>query len=126
MVAGSGDTLPLWGGIAVFEVLRLASCLALTGLVVLLSLWVSNQIITMSVSAGLLLLPMLLHLLDIKFLDKVSFYLPLTGTNLLCWQDGFGKALLYYGVTFALGIAAVVLTLCYAHNGYRMNKKTMK
>ena len=124
--SGWGDALPLWGGIAVFEVLRLMSFLALTGLVVLLSLWVSNQIITMSVSAGLLLLPMLLHLLDIKFLDKVSLYLPLTGTNLLCWQDGFGQALLYYGITFVLGIAATVLTLRYAHNGYRMNKTAMK
>ena len=124
--SGWGDTLPLWGGIAVFEVLRLMSFLALTGLVMLLSVWVSNQIVTMLISAGVLLLPMLLHLLDIKFLDKVSLYLPLTGTNLLCWQDGFGQALLYYGITFVLGIAATVLTLRYAHNGYRMNKTAMK
>ena len=124
--SGWGDALPLWGGIAVFEVLRLMSFLALTGLVMLLSVWVSNQIVTMLISAGVLLLPMLLHLLDIKFLDKVSLYLPLTGTNLLCWQDGFEQALLYYGITFVLGIAAVVLTLCYAHNGYRMNKTAMK
>jgi hypothetical protein len=95
-------------------------------LVVLFSLWVSNQIITMSVSAGVLLMPMLLHLLEIKFLDKVSFYLPLTGTELLTWQDSFTKALLYYGITFAAGLAAVILTLRYAHNGYRMNKTAMK
>ena len=120
------DALPIWGGIAVFELLRLVSCLTATALVVLLSVWVSNQIITMSVSAGLLLLPMLLHLLDITFLDKVSLYLPLTGTELLCWQESFGKMLAYYGILFAAGSAAVVLTLTYAHNGYRMNKKTMK
>jgi hypothetical protein len=71
-------------------------------------------------------MPMLLHLLEINFLDKVSFYLPLTGTGLLCWQEGPTKALIYYGIVFILGIASVILTLRYAHNGYRMNKKTMK
>jgi hypothetical protein len=120
------DGLPIWGGIAVFEALRLMGCLTVTMLVVLLSVWVSNQIITMSVSAGILLMPMLLHLLEINFLDKVSFYLPLTGTELLSWQGSFTKALLYYGITFAAGLAAVILTLRYAHNGYRMNKKIMK
>ena len=120
------DGLPIWGGIAVFEALRLMGCLTVTMLVVLLSVWVSNQIITMSVSAGILLMPMLLHLLEINFLDKVSFYLPLTGTELLSWQEGPTKALVYYGITFALGVAATIMTLRYAHNGYRMNKKIMK
>ena len=124
--SGWSDRIPIWGGIAVFELLRFMSCLTLTMLIVLLSVWVSNQIITMSVSVGLMLLPMLLHLLDINFLDKVSVFLPLTGTELLTWQGSFTKALLYYGITFAAGLAAVILTLRYAHNGYRMNKKIMK
>lgn len=124
--ASWGDGLPVWGGIAVFEGARLMTCLSITMLVVLFSLWVSNQIITMSVSAGVLLMPMLLHLLEIKFLDKVSFYLPLTGTDLLCWQEGPTKALIYYGIAFVLGTASMILTLRYAHNGYRMNKTAMK
>ena len=68
----------------------------------------------------------MLCLLETRFLDKVSLYLPLTGTELLTWQGSFTKALLYYGITFAAGLAAVILTLRYAHNGYRMNKKIMK
>ena len=59
-------------------------------------------------------------------MDKVSFYLPLTGTDLLCWQDSLTKALIYYGIVFVLGTASVILTLRYAHNGYRMNKTAMK
>ncbi|MBQ5608214.1 MAG: hypothetical protein IIU86_04245 [Oscillospiraceae bacterium] len=61
------------------------------------------------------MLHLLLCLLETRFLDKVSFYLPLTGTELL-----------YYGVTFAAGLTATVLTLRYAHNGYRMNKTAIK
>ena len=124
--AAWGGKLPLWGGIAVFEALRLMSCLTVTVLVVLLSVWARNQLVTMAISAGVLLLPMLLHLLKIKFLDPVSFYRPLTGTELLCWQNSFGKAMMYYGITFALGIVAVFLTLQYTHNGYRMHRKSMK
>ena len=69
---------------------------------------------------------MLLFLLEIKFLDSVSFYRPLTGTELLCWQNSFGNAMMYYGITFALGTAAVFLTLQYAHNGHQMHRKSMK
>ena len=114
--AAWGGKLPLWGGIAVFEALRLMSCLTVTVLVVLLSVWARNQLVTMAISAGVLL----------KFLDPVSFYRPLTGTELLCWQNSFGKAMMYYGITFALGIVAVFLTLQYTHNGYRMHRKSMK
>lgn len=118
-----GDVLPIWGGIAIFEALRLITVLSLSMVILLLSQWIGSQVITLSVSAGVLLLPVLLHLLDITFLDNISFHLPLTGTGLLANQESISKCLLYYSLTAALGIACVLLNLRYAVNGYKMKRK---
>ena len=122
-----GDNLPIWGGIAVFEALRLITILSLTMVILLLSQWIGSQVITLSVSAGVLLIPVLLHLLGITLLDNISFYLPLTGTELMRRQDFLGKFLLYYLLTAVLGIVCILLNLRFAANGYRMNpRKTSK
>lgn len=118
-----GDALPVWVGIAVFEALRLMTFLTLCMVILLLSQWIRNQIIVLSVSTGVLLLPVLLHLLNITFLDSFSFYLPLTGTGLVTNQESIRKCLLYYSVTAVIGVTCVLLNLRYAANGYRMKRK---
>ena len=65
------------------------------------------------------MLPLLLHLLDITFLNKVSFYLPLNGAGLLAYQESAGEAILYYGIVLVLGVASILFSFRYIENGYR-------
>ena len=116
---GWSDGVSILGGILIFEGLRLMTALSVMAIVVTVCLWTKNQIVTMSVSAGLILLPLLLHLLDITFLNKVSFYLPLNGTGLLAYQESAAKALLYYGIVLILGAVSLFLIFRYVGHGYR-------
>lgn len=120
--AGWNDSISILGGILIFEGLRLLSVLSLMAIVLLLSVWARNQVVTLSLSAGLLLLPLLLHLLNVTFLDPFSFHYPLTGTQLLCVQEPLVRSLLYYGAAYLLGIASLVILLRYVRNGYRRAK----
>ena len=117
--SGFADGVSILGGILIFEGLRLMTALSVMAIVVLVCLWTKNQIVTMSATAGVILLPLLLHLLDITFLNKVSFYLPLNGTGLLAYQEGAGKALLYYGIVLLLGVFGILSTFRYGGHGYR-------
>ena len=117
--SGWGDSIPLWGGILICEALRLFATLVAAIVVVLISLWTGNQIVTLSISTGVLLMPLLLHLLDITFLDRVSFVLPVTGTELLCSVNKLDVAVLYYGIVMLIGSGGVLSILRYTHNGYR-------
>ncbi len=114
------DGISILGGIAIFEALRLMTALSLTALILLVGIWTKNQLITMSVSAGVLLMPVLLHLLGITLLDKVSFFLPVTGTALLQQPD---KMVLYYGFMLILGVAATAAMSRYVRQGYQHRKR---
>ena len=116
---GWSDGVSILGGILIFEGLRLMTALSVMGIVMAVCLWTKNQIVTMAATAGVILLPLLLHLLDITFLNKVSFYLPLNGAELLANQESAGEALLYYGVVLALGTASILFSFRYIGNGYR-------
>ena len=111
--------MSILGGILIFEGLRLMTALSVMAIVMAVCLWTKNQIVTMSASAGVILLPLLLHLLDITFLNKVSFYLPLNGAGLLAYQESAGKALLYYGIVLTLGAVSIIFTFRYVGQGYR-------
>ena len=116
---GWSDGISILGGILIFEGLRLMTALSVMGIVMAVSLWTKNQIVTMSASAGVILLPLLMHLLDITFLNKVSFYLPLNGTGLLAYQESPVKALLYYGIVLLLGAGSIFFTFRYVGHGDR-------
>lgn len=116
--SGWGDSIPLWGGILIFEALRLFATLVAAIIVLLISLWTENQIVTLCISTGVLLMPLLLHLLDITFLDSVSFVLPVTGTKLLCSINKLDFAILYYGILILIGCGGVLSILQYTRNGY--------
>lgn len=120
--SGWGDSIPLWGGILIFEALRLFATLVAAIIVVLISLWTENQIVTLCISTGVLLMPLLLHLLDITFLDSVSFVLPVTGTKLLCSINKLDFAILYYGILILIGCGGVLSILQYTRNGYHFIK----
>lgn len=116
---GWSDGVSILGGILIFEGLRLMTALSVMAIVMAVCLWTKNQIVTMSASAGVILLPLLLHLLDITFLNQVSFYLPLNGAGLLAYQESAGKALLYYGIVLILGAGSSFLLFRYVFCGYR-------
>ena len=118
-----GDGISVLGGLVIFEALRLMTALSVMAIVMAVCLWTKNQIVTMSASAGVILLPLLLHLLDITFLNKVSFYLPLNGAGLLAYQESAVKALLYYGIVLLIGTGCIFFTFHYVGQGYRYKLK---
>ena len=118
---GWSDGISILGGILIFEGLRLMTALSIMAIVMAVCLWTKNQIVTMSVAASVILLPLLLHLLDITFLNKVSFYLPLNGTGLIAYQESAGKAILYYSIVLVLGTISIFFIFCYV--GYRYGFK---
>lgn len=61
------DVISILGGILLFEALRLAATVAVAVAVLLLGRWTKNQLITLSVSTGVFLLPILLKLLRWTF-----------------------------------------------------------
>ena len=111
----------LWG-LVLFEVMRLVSLMTVLMVLLLVSLWTKNQLTTMAISVGVLLLPLLLHLLEIQLLDAVSFQRSLTGTALFTSKTPLTDLLLYYGITFAAGIVAGWQLLRHVDNGYRYKK----
>lgn len=113
------DGISIWGGILIFEGLRLMTALSVMAIVVAVCLWTKNQIVTMSATTGVILLPLLLNLLDITFLNKVSFYLPLNSIVLLTHQEGVSKAFLYYGIVLLLGVFSILFTFRYVGCGYQ-------
>lgn len=113
------DTVSILEGLILFETLRLVAAVCVTTIVLLLGIWTKNQLITLSVSTGVLLLPILLNLLEIHFLDKVSFLKPLTGSELLSSQSPLLTCLLYYGVAGLLGIVFSILLIRHARQGYQ-------
>lgn len=102
-----GDSLSILGGMLIYEGLRLMTTMSLTAIILLICQQTRNQLMTMCISTGVLLLPLLLHLLGITFLDAVSFYRPMTGDSLLSSQNPFPLSVLYYGAVLALGIGSV-------------------
>ncbi len=115
-----GDGMTILGGLILYEGARLMTALSIVTVVMLLSLWTKNQVVTMVVSVGVFLLPVLLHLLGIILLDKVSFFLPVTGTALLQQPD---KMALYYGFMLLLGAAATFAMSRYVRQGYQYRKR---
>lgn len=116
---GWNDTVSILEGLILFETLRLVAAVCVTTVVLLLGIWMKNQLITLSVSTGILLLPILLNLLEIHFLDKVSFLMPLAGSELLSSKSPLLSYLLYYGVAGLLGVASAICITRYARQGYQ-------
>lgn len=116
--SGWNTSVSILDGIVIFEGLRLLSAISAMSIVLLLSAWTGNQVATLSLSAGVLLLPILLHLLGVTFLDPISFYYPLTATELVSASDPLVSSLLYFGAIYLLGVLSLVLLLGYSHNGY--------
>lgn len=108
------DSVSIGAGIVIFELLRLIAVVSVTVIVLLLGIWTQNQLVTLSVSTGILLLPVLLNLLEIHFLDKVSFLMPLMGLDLLSCRTPLLTCLLYYGATVLSGVVASVLVIRHA------------
>lgn len=117
--SGWNDSVSILGGILLFEGLRLLTAISVVAIVLLLSVWVRNQVATLSLSAGILLLPLLLHLLGVTVLDPVSFCYPLTGTNLLCAQEPLARCVLYYGAACLAGAGCIAILLRYVHTGFQ-------
>ena len=104
---GWSDQISLLGGILIYEGLRLMTSLSLTMIVLLVCLITRNQIVALCSCTGVLLLPLLLHLLELQFLDSVSFYLPMTGTGLIQGENPLPLSVLYYGAVLLIGCLCV-------------------
>ena len=124
--SGWSDGINILWGIVLFEVLRLMSLLALLLVVLLVSLWTKNQLTTLAINVGVLLLPLLLHLLEIQLLDAVSFQRSLTASVLFTSKTPLPDMLIYYGITLAVGIVAAWKILRYVGDGYRYPKHLKK
>lgn len=111
----------LWG-IVLFEALRMLSLLTILLVVLLVSLWTKNQLTTLAVNVGVLLFPLLLHLLELNFLDAISFQRSLTGTALFTAKAPLSGMLVYYGITFAIGGVCIWQSLRFVDGGYRYRK----
>jgi len=121
---GWNDTVSILEGIVLFETLRLVAAVCVAAIVLLFGIWTKNQLITLSVSTGLLLMPVLLNLLDIHFLDKISFLMPLVGSELLTHQYPLTVCVLYYKAVIILGTTSLAIIATYAKNGYKKNAPT--
>lgn len=119
------DSVTLLGGILLFEGLRLLAVLSAAVAVLLFGLLSRNQAVTLFCGVGGLLLPVLLHLLGIPFLDRVSLVWPLTGTQLMCVQDLLGSNLLYYGVTTAVGLFCGAFLIRHTNRGCRFRRQNL-
>ena len=120
--SGWGDGVSILGGIVLFESLRLMTAISAMAVVLLVSALTRNQIASLSVSAGVLLLPILLHLLDVQLLDAFSLLRPMTASALFGAAEPLGMSLVYFGAAFLLGVLAVVLLLRYVRNGCHWRK----
>lgn len=116
---GWNDTISILEGIVLFETLRLVAAICVAAIVLLLGIWTKNQLITLSISASVLLMPVLLNLLDIHFLDKVSFLLPLTGSHIISSSNPMFSAFLHYSIIILLTLLSTSFMTCHAKNGYR-------
>ena len=122
MFSGWKYSVSVLGGILIYEGLRLLTTLSLMMVILLISVWSRNQVVTLSASGGFLLLPLLLHVLDVQFLDRFSFYYPLTGTKLVSDAEPLRSCLTYYGGSYLWGMISTVLLLVYVGTGYRFPK----
>ena len=104
---GWSGSVSILGGIVSFEGLRLMAALTLGILVMMVCQWTRSQLTALCITTGIFLLPMLLHLLGVEYLDAFSLFRPLTGTGLLCSANPLPLSLLYYGLTAGLGCAGV-------------------
>lgn len=101
------DSISILGGILIYEGLKLMTVLSIAPFILLLSKWTKNQLMTLCISTVVLLLPLLLHLLGLTFLDEYSLYLPMTGTKLLTERNPIPLCLLYYGTVAGVGILSI-------------------
>ena len=113
------DTVSILDGLVLFETLRLVATMCVTAIVLLFGTWSKNQLIALSVSTGLLLMPVLLNLLDIHFLDKISFLMSLTGTDIITSNNPVITMLSHYGIVSLLTVLSVSFIIRYAKRGYR-------
>lgn len=116
--SGWKDTVSILEGLILFEFLRLTAAMCVTAAVLLLGIWSKSHLISLSVSTGILLLPLLLHLLNVPILDHTSFLMPLSGACLHSSEEPLFLSILYYGANDLLGITALVLIIQYAKQGY--------
>ncbi len=120
--AGWSDTVSISEGIILFEVLRLMTAICVTATVLLLGIWTKNQLITLSASTATMLIPVLLNLLGIHYLDKISFLLPLVGTGLWTNQKPVILCALYYGTVGLLGMTSFALVIKHSAQRYSFAK----
>ncbi len=116
---GWNDGVSILEGLVLFETLRLVAAICVAAIVLLLGIWTKNQLITLSISASVLLMPVLLNLLDIHFLDKVSFLLPLTGSHIISSSNPVFTMLTQYGLISLLTVLYASFVIRYAKHGYR-------
>ncbi len=115
--SGWNDTISILEGIIIFEALRLATSICVSTIILLIGIYTKNQLITLSISTGILLLPVLLNLLNIHFLDKVSFLMPLTGSVLLSAHNPLLTGIVYFGTTVLSGVVSCILIIYKANCG---------
>jgi len=105
--AGWSSSFSILGTILIYEGLRLLTSLTAAMIVLLFCLLVRNQVIALCGCTGILLLPFLMHLLELKQLDKVSLYLPMTGSELFWGKEPLPLCVLYYGMAALIGCICV-------------------
>lgn len=120
--SGWSDRIPIWGGIIIFELCRLMTVLSVTAMVMLVCQWTRSQLLSVCAATGAFLAPLLLHLLEVKALDPVSLFRPMTGGWLLAARDPLPLSLLYYGTVFALGAFSVWQLVRASRRGLRSGR----
>ena len=116
--AGWHDSVSILEGLVLFETLRLVAAICVTAIVLLLGVWTKNQLITLSISVSVLLMPVLLNLLNIHFLDKVSLLMSLTGSDIMTSNYPKITMLSHYGIVSLLTVLSVASIIRYAKRGY--------
>ena len=111
---GWNDTVSILEGLILFETLRLVAAVCVTTVVLLLGIWTKNQLITLSVTTGVLLMPVLMNLLDIHFLDRISCLMPLTGSDIIASDNPIFAIITHYSVIILLAVLSVVFIIRYA------------
>lgn len=105
----------LWHYFVLMYGLRFLTCLSIMLCIQLLSCKMRNYTGALCVSIGIILSPLLLHMLGVQWLDWFSFLLPLSG-NLLWITHGQSLWwLLYYGLVLLLGVIVFAMLCRFPH-----------
>lgn len=116
----------IWHYFALLYGMRFLTCVSVMLCIQVLSCKMRSYTGALCIGIGVILSPILLHLLGVRWLDWLSFLLPMSG-NLL-WID-YGASLwwlLYYGLALLLGGVAFAMLCRFPHIFREREHKTKK